>query len=123
MNLGLWILLGSLSTSFFIVGVMVLVLPRDTFLHKMGVRADWDNAVSHTMYKLSGVFEIVGAVGLVLPLITGIAKDMTQLAAVALIALMGIAIGVHIGICDRGVSIYKPIALIVGLVIFLTLHH
>ncbi|HMS24497.1 MAG TPA: DoxX family protein [Acidimicrobiia bacterium] len=123
MDIATWVLLGILSACFFAVGVMVLALPRDMFLHKMGVRADWDNAVPHTMYKLSGVFEILGAVGLVLPLATGIAKDLVLLAAVALIALMGIAIGVHIGIRDSGVSMYKPIVLTVGLVVFLALKH
>ncbi len=122
MNLGLWILLGILSACFFVVGVMVLGLPRDTFLHKMGVRADWDNAVPHTMYKLSGVFEVLGAAGLLLPAVTGVAQGVTLLSAVALIALMGIAIGVHIGIRDTGNSIYKPVGLGIGLIIFLVLY-
>lgn len=121
MNVAIWILLGILSACFLSVGIMVLILDRNKFMYTMGVRADWGDAVSDRLYKLSGIFEILGALGLILPTVTSTAKSMTDLAAVGLIVLMSIAIGVHVGIQDRGKSVSKPIALTVGLVLLLVM--
>lgn len=108
----------SLACIFLTIGTMKLTMQKDVFMKRMGVQGNWSGAVPNWMYKASGFFEILGAFGLVVPYVAGIADILIQLAAVGLIILMSIAVGVHVGINDHGNSMFKPIALVIALVIF-----
>jgi len=83
MNIALWIAAATLAVLNLAVGVMKLTQPRDKLAESMAWAAHFsDNAV-----RAIGVLEILGAVGLILPAITGIAPVLVPLAAVGL-ALM-----------------------------------
>jgi len=83
MNIALWIAAGLLAALNLAVGAMKLVQPREKLAESMAWVAHFsDNAV-----RAIGAFEILGAIGLVLPAVTGIAPILVPLAAAGL-ALM-----------------------------------
>ena len=56
----------------------------------------WVHSVPEAQIKLLGVAEILGAIGLVAPMATGIAPFLTRVAAVCLATLMGGAVATHV---------------------------
>ena len=89
----LWIINALLALSFFGAGVMKLSRKRDAIISSgMG----WANDFSSTSVKLIGLAEALGALGLILPLATGIASILTPIAAGCLTVLMLGAVVVHI---------------------------
>ena len=55
----------------------------------------WVHSVPEVQIKLLGVAEVLGAIGLVAPMATGIAPFLTRVAAVCLATLMGGAAATH----------------------------
>lgn len=55
----------------------------------------WVHAVPEYRIKLLGVAELLGAMGLVLPMAVGVAPILTRVAAVCLATLMGGAAATH----------------------------
>ena len=84
MNTLLWILQGVLSVLFLMVGIMKLMQPKENVRDKMGYVDDF---TQQQLYGI-GVLEILGALGLVLPLASGILPVLTPLAAVGLALTM-----------------------------------
>jgi protein-S-isoprenylcysteine O-methyltransferase Ste14 len=56
----------------------------------------WMRALPAPMVKTIGILEILGAVGVILPALTGILTWLTPLAALLLGVVMVLAIGLHI---------------------------
>lgn len=85
MNTALWIAAGLLAALNLAVGVMKLARPRDKLAEFMAWAAHFsDNAV-----RAIGALEILGAFGLVLPAVTGIAPIVVPLAAIGLALMQG----------------------------------
>jgi hypothetical protein len=57
---------------------------------------NWVQAVPEAQIKLLGIAEVLGAIGLVAPMATGIAPVLTRVAAVCLATLMGGAVATHV---------------------------
>ena len=92
MLIALWILVALLTIAFLGAGFIKLVKPR-TALIDGGM--PWAEDFSPTTIKLIGLLEIVGALGLILPLATGIAPVLTPIAATGLAIVMIGAVVVH----------------------------
>ncbi|MGQ0838546.1 DoxX family protein [Actinokineospora sp.] len=94
MNVVVWIVQGVLAAVFLGAGAMKLFQPRAKLMAdpKMG----WAGDFSDSMVKTIGALEILAAIGLVLPWLTGIAKVLTPLAAVGLVLMMIGAVVVHV---------------------------
>jgi hypothetical protein len=92
-TVALWIVNALLALAFAGAGVMKLVRPRAT-LASSGLA--WVEDFSPGAVKLIGLAELLGALGLVLPLATGIAPVLAPVAAVALAATMVGAVVVHV---------------------------
>ena len=91
MNVVLWVVQGLLAAMFLVAGVMKVTQPRQKLIDTMGWPADFsDNVV-----KGIGAVEILAAIGLILPAVTGIATWLTPLAAVGLAILMVGAAATH----------------------------
>ena len=71
---------------------MLLVTPR----RKLVAGAAWAETFSPSTIKLIGLLEVLGAVGLVAPMATGILPWLTPLAAVGLGLLMVGAVATHL---------------------------
>lgn len=93
MPIVLWILNALLALAFLATGAMKLARPR-TALVDSGMA--WAGDTSTTNVKLIGVAEVIGAVGLILPRLTGIAPILTPLAATGLTLVMVGAVIVHL---------------------------
>jgi hypothetical protein len=55
----------------------------------------WAQSVPEAQIRLLGAAEVLGAIGLVVPMATGIAPFLTRAAAVCLATLMGGAVATH----------------------------
>ncbi len=84
MNGTLWILQGLLALVFLVTGAIKIVLPKNRLVAQMG----WVENVSQPVVRLIGAIEILGAVGLILPSLTGIMPWLTPLAAAGLASTM-----------------------------------
>jgi uncharacterized membrane protein YphA (DoxX/SURF4 family) len=84
MNEILWILQGLLGLLFLITGAMKIIRTKEQLAAQLG----WVNDVSQPVIRLIGFVEILGAVGLILPSVTGILPWLTPLAAAGLALTM-----------------------------------
>ncbi|GAA1677341.1 DoxX family protein [Glycomyces endophyticus] len=92
MNVLLWILQGLLALAFLAAGVMKSTQPKE----KLAPNMPWVNDFSAGTVKFIGVAEFLGAVGLILPALTGIAVILTPIAAAALALTMALAAAYHV---------------------------
>lgn len=92
MLIALWIVNAVLALAALAAGLMKIVRSRPQ-LKAAGMA--WTDDFSTASVKLIGVVEVLGALGLVLPLATGIAPILTPLAAVGLVIVFVGAIVVH----------------------------
>ena len=77
MNIALWIVQILLALAFTAAGVMKLTQPKDAMREKMPFVDDF----SAGAIRLIGLLEVLGAVGIVLPWLLGVAPWLTPLAA------------------------------------------
>jgi hypothetical protein len=86
MNIVLWIASGLLAATYLAVGGMKLLVPKERLAKNPSMAAITEE-YSEPSIKLIGVVEVAGALGLVLPWVTGIATALTPAAAVGLALL------------------------------------
>ncbi|MEU8332732.1 DoxX family protein [Micromonospora sp. NPDC048839] len=92
MNLVLGIIQILLAVVFLGAGLAKLTQPKEKLRDRMG----WVDPVPPTQVKALGTVEVLAALGLVLPPLTGIATVLTPLAAVGLVIVMTGGILVHL---------------------------
>ena len=85
MTTALWIVAGLLALAFLAAGVMKLTRPKAA-LAEAGLA--WVEDFRAGTVRLIGALEVLGAVGLVLPAVTGIAPVLVPVAATGLVLLM-----------------------------------
>src|SRR5215467_4693064 len=91
MNLALWIIAGYLAAAFLVAGTSKLFIPQKQLAKAPG--GGWVLDFSAGFVKALGAVEILGAVGMILPALLGIAPILVPLAAVGLaIVMVGAAI-------------------------------
>lgn len=93
MTIAFWIVTGLAAVAFFGAGLLKLLRPIPA-LKDAGM--GWVEDYSGTTVKLIALAEVVGAIGLVLPIATGIVPALSPIAGVALTVLMAGAIAVHV---------------------------
>ena len=84
MGVALWVIQGLLAVAFLGAGAMKLSQPKEKLAQNMG----WVEDFSQPAVRLIGAVEVFGAVGLVLPALTGILPWLTPLAAFGLALTM-----------------------------------
>ena len=84
MNEILWILQGLLALVFLITGALKIMRPKEQLVARMGGLKD----LSQPVIRMIGLVETLGAVGLILPSVTGILPWLTPLAAAGLALTM-----------------------------------
>jgi len=95
MNIALWIAASALALFVVAAGFMKVSRPIDE-IRKM----PWAAKMTITNIRLIGYAEILGAVGIILPMATGIATILSPVAALCLAVLMAGATVTHIRIKD-----------------------
>jgi len=88
----LWIVQGVLAALFFMSGMMKLTQSKSFVVEKAG---GWADDYSGTQIKLIGLFETLGALGLVLPMLLNMMPKMTLVAAGGLSLIMIFAALTH----------------------------
>ncbi|MGW3341721.1 DoxX family protein [Nonomuraea rubra] len=87
MNIALWIITGLLTALYLLSGFGKLFVPREKMAQMANV-ARWVLDFKPGTLKAIGALEILGAVGLILPALLGIAPVLVPLAASGLTLLM-----------------------------------
>ncbi len=85
MNIALWIVAGLLAAAFLAAGGLKLSQPKEK-LASSGLA--WVEDFSPGQVKGIAAVEVLGALGLILPAVTGIAKVLVPVAAVGLAIVM-----------------------------------
>ena len=93
MLIAFWIVSGLVALAFFAAGLMKLVRPKAA-LAASGMA--WTEDFGEPTLKVIGAAEVLGAIGIVLPALTGIAPILSPIAASALALVMVGAIVVHV---------------------------
>jgi uncharacterized membrane protein YphA (DoxX/SURF4 family) len=84
MSIALWIVQGLLAVAFLGAGATKLSQPKEKLLKNM----PWVEDFSQPAVRLIGAAEVLGALGVVLPALTGVLPWLTPLAALGLVLLM-----------------------------------
>lgn len=84
MNIALWIVAGLVALGFLFAGVNKIAQPREKLQQSMA----WVEDFSPTQIKLIGAAEVLGAIGLIVPPLTGIAPILAPIAATGLVVVM-----------------------------------
>jgi uncharacterized membrane protein YphA (DoxX/SURF4 family) len=92
MNIVIWIVQVLLAIAFGLAGIMKLTQPIDKLATRMGYVRDF----SPIIVRLIGLLELLAAIGLILPALTGILTWLTPLAAIGLVLVMVGAILTHL---------------------------
>lgn len=113
MNTTVWFIQGVLTMAFFMAGVMKIILPKE----KLGKILPWAKEYSAGMVKFIGLSELLGAVGLTVPLLTGIAIYLSPLAACGLCLIMLLAMAHHLRRSENKEVLINAILFILSVVV------
>jgi uncharacterized membrane protein YphA (DoxX/SURF4 family) len=91
MNVAIWVLQILLALAFLAAGVTKITQPRQKLATNMG----WVEDFSDPAVRSIGTLEILGALGLLVPALTGVATVLVPIAAVGLALLMIGAAATH----------------------------
>jgi uncharacterized membrane protein YphA (DoxX/SURF4 family) len=119
MNTVLWILQGLIAVMFAMTGFMKLVKSKNE-LQNQGERMKWVESVSGRNLKFIGLLELLAALGLILPPLTGILIWLTPLAATGLALNMIAAMLLHIRRRDdaKAISMNIMLMLLAGFIAY-----
>lgn len=92
MSVVLWIAQILLALAFLMAGVMKITQP----IESLGKRMTWTAAIPPALVRFIGLAEMLGGIGLILPMITGILPGLTVVAAVSLAIVMVLAAVFHL---------------------------
>lgn len=107
MDIALWVVAGLLAAAFLAAGLMKITTPKAKLVERLPWAADYsDGAV-----KGIGIVEVLGAIGLILPGITGIAPILVPIAAVGLAIVMVLAAVMHLRRGDGFATVVPNIVL------------
>ena len=84
MNIALWVVQGLLALLFLMSGSMKAFTPLATMRKKM----TWANDFPAAFVRFLGLAELLGAIGLIAPAVTGIQSWLTVAAAVGFVVVM-----------------------------------
>lgn len=93
-NIALWAVQALLALVYLAAGGLKVVRPREQLVASGNF--DWMKDTSDAGVKAVGAVELLGALGLILPELTGIAPILTPIAAVGLVVVQIGAIRVHL---------------------------
>jgi uncharacterized membrane protein YphA (DoxX/SURF4 family) len=108
MNVALWIAQAFLAIMFLLAGITKLAQPKE----KLADRMPWVEDFSGGQVRLISILEILGAIGLVFPGLTGVLPRLTPLVAIGLALLMVGAILTQLRRKDYGPIIMNVVLLL-----------
>jgi uncharacterized membrane protein YphA (DoxX/SURF4 family) len=109
---------GLLAIAFLGTGLTRLRDDRLTYARARPPMTSYAEDLSDRTYKTIGVLEVLGAIGLVLPRLLGIAPVLTPLAALGFVGLMIGAIITHLRRGERQLIIFNIALMLLALFVF-----
>lgn len=97
MIIAYWIVAGLLALVYLAAGGMKVLRNREQLI---AAGQGWVDGANTGVVKLVGALEVAGALGLILPPLTGIAPSLAPMAALGLVLVQAVAIGVHMKMND-----------------------
>jgi uncharacterized membrane protein YphA (DoxX/SURF4 family) len=91
-NIALWALQVLLALAFLLAGVPKIIQP----IPELSKRLTWAKDLPMPFVRFIGAAEVLGAVGLILPALTGILPWLTVVAAIGLAIIMVASIAFHV---------------------------
>lgn len=113
MDVTLWVLQGILAAVFATAGIMKTTQTKE----KMHKSLPWVEDFSPSVVRLIGAVELLGAIGLFLPALTGVAPVLTPAAAAGLAAVMALAALTHARRREPNSIAYNLVLLIMAVVV------
>jgi uncharacterized membrane protein YphA (DoxX/SURF4 family) len=113
MGIALWVAQVLLAVAFLGAGATKLSQPKEKLLKNMA----WVEDFSQPAVRLIGALEVLGAIGVVLPALTGILPWLTPLAALGLVLLMVGAALTHLRRTEYGNVAVNALLLILAAVV------
>lgn len=110
MGIALWVVQVLLAAAFLWSGAMKLAQPKEKLAEKMA----WMEDSSQGTVRVIGALEVLGAIGIVLPALTGILPWLTPLAALGLVLTMIGAALTHLRRAEYGVIAVPAVLLILA---------
>jgi uncharacterized membrane protein len=101
MDIAYWIVAGLLALLYFYAGTLKVIRTRDQLRPMMA----WVDRMPLPALRALGAVEILGAAGLLLPPLTGIAPWPASAAAIGFVVLQAGAIAVHLTGEDRRITL------------------
>ncbi|WP_030738363.1 DoxX family protein [Streptomyces sp. NRRL S-31] len=101
MDIAYWIVAGPLATFYVYAGTLKVIRSRDQLRPMMA----WVDHIPLPALRALGTVEMLGATGLVLPPLTGIAPSLVPAAAIGFVLLQTGAIAVHPRGEDRRIAL------------------
>lgn len=109
MDTAIWIVQIVLALGFVMAGIAKATQPLD----KLSERMKWIPGVQPpTLVRVIGTLEVLGAIGVILPALTGILPWLTPLAAIGLALIMVLAITFHLRRHDPSMQLMVNIVLL-----------
>lgn len=105
MNVALWIVQALLAAAYLAAGGMKSTRPIESLSKSMS----WVKVAPVGLVRFIGIAELLGGIGIVLPMVTGILPGLTVAAAVGLVVVQIFAAGFH---ASRGEANRLPMNLI-----------
>ncbi|MFE0458896.1 DoxX family protein [Kitasatospora sp. NPDC058965] len=115
MNTAYWIVAGLLALFYLYAGTLKVIRTRDRLRPMMA----WVDRVPLPAVRALGAVELLGAVALVLPRLTGIAPVLAVVAAVGFVLLQAGAIAVHLTGEDRQIGLNVGLVAAAGATVWL----
>ncbi|MFE7112750.1 DoxX family protein [Streptomyces sp. NPDC057575] len=115
MNIAYWTVAGLLALFYFYAGTLKMIRSRDQLRPMMA----WVDRMPLPGLRALGTAEILGATGLVLPPLTGIAPLLAPAAAIGFVLLQTGAIVVHLTGEDRRIALNVGLTAIAAMTIWL----
>ena len=101
MNIAYWIVAGLLALFYVYAGGMKLIRTREQLLPMMA----WVDSTPMPAVRAIGGVEVLGAIGMILPPLTGIVPGLALAAAIGFAVLQIGAIRVHLSRGDREIAL------------------
>ncbi|GAB2916879.1 DoxX family protein [Streptomyces mayteni] len=101
MNVAYWLFAGLLAAFYLYAGGLKAVRSRDRLRPMMA----WVDSTPMPAVRAIGLIEVLGAIGLVLPPLTGVAPWLALAAAIGFVVLQLGAIRVHLRLGDRRIAL------------------
>jgi hypothetical protein len=116
MNVFLWIVQGALAALFLFAGAMKLLQSKKR-LADSGRGMAWVEDFSEGTVKLIGGLEVLAAIGLILPAVTGIAPILVPVTAVGLVLMQASAAYTHLRRKERQVVPINVLLIVLAVVV------